>query len=100
MSPEPASVLAHFTPVMMGYAALGAVLFWGRNGRNKLKVYVLSDLFDAFDISHANRWRHLVEFLLFIIFGVLIGVGAIGPTTIPQALTAGFAWTGVIARRG
>jgi hypothetical protein len=91
--------MAHFTPVMVGYTALGAALFWGRNGRKKLRVYVLSDLFDVFRIDIESPWRHLAEFLLFLVFGVLIGVGAIGPSTIPQALTAGFAWTGVVAKR-
>jgi hypothetical protein len=99
VKPESVSLLAHFTPVMIGYTALGAMLFWSRNGRKKLRVYVLSDLFDVFKVDPENPWRHIAEFLLFVIFGVVIGVGAIGPSTIPQALSAGFAWTGVVAKR-
>ena len=99
MIAEQGSLVTHFTPLMVGYTALGAALFWSKNGRKKLKVYVLSDLFDAFKVDQESRWRQVAEFLLFVIFGVLIGVGAIGPSTIPQALSAGFAWTGVVARR-
>jgi hypothetical protein len=93
------TVLEHFTPVMIFYTALGSVVFWSRNGRKKLRVYVLSDFFDAMRISEQNRVRYATEFLLFVLFGIAIGVGVIGPSTIPQALTAGFAWTGVVAKR-
>jgi hypothetical protein len=80
------------------YSALGAAFFWGRTGRTKLKVYVLSWAFDAFDVPD-NKWRQVAEFVIFILFGCLIGIGVTGPTTVIQAITAGFAWTGVVAKR-
>lgn len=97
MTAEP-SLWSHFTVPMMGFTALGSALFWGKNGRNKLKVYVLSDLFDAFKVPPENPWRHLAEFGLFVMFGVIIGVGVVGPNTFMQALTAGFAWTNLVAK--
>ena len=88
----------HFTFWTTTYTALGAALFWNRAGRTKLKVYVLSSLFDAFEVPD-GKWRHLAEFLLFVIFGCLIGIGIASPTTVAQAVTAGFAWTGFVAKK-
>jgi hypothetical protein len=89
----------HFTLWTTVYTALGATFFWSRTGRTKLKVYVLSSLFDAFDIPD-GKWRHLAEFVIFIVFGCLIGIGIAAPMTVAQAVTAGFAWTGFVAKRG
>jgi hypothetical protein len=89
----------HFTPTMILFTGLGAAIFWGRNGRKKLKVFVLSDLFDSLQFREDSKFRVISEFVLFVTFGILIGVGAIGPTTIPQALTAGIAWTGMVSKR-
>jgi hypothetical protein len=90
---------AHFTLPMILYTALGSAIFWGVHGRKKLKAYVLSDLFDNLDFKEDNRYRIVIEFVLFIGFGILIGCGVIGPTTTAQALTAGIAWTAMIAKR-
>jgi hypothetical protein len=84
---------------MILFTGLGAAIFWGRNGRKKLKVFVLSDLFDALKFDEKSPWRVVIEFVLFVTFGILIGIGGIAPTTIPQALTAGIAWTGMVSKR-
>ncbi len=88
----------HFTFWTTTYTALGAGFFWSRTGRTKLKVYVLSSMFDAFKVPD-GPWRQLTEFVIFIIFGCLIGIGIANPTTVAQAVTAGFAWTGFVAKR-
>lgn len=80
------------------YTALGAAFFWSRTGRTKLKVYVLSWLFDAFKVPDCGA-RQVAEFVLFIVFGCLIGIGIANPTTVAQAVTAGFAWTAFVAKR-
>jgi hypothetical protein len=84
---------------MILFTGLGAAIFWGRNGRKKLKVFVLSDFFDSLKFAEDNAVRIVLEFILFVAFGILIGIGAIAPTTIPQALTAGIAWTGMVSKR-
>ena len=99
MQMPPPSLWVHFTLPMTLYTGLGSAIFWGKNGRKKLKVYVLSDLFDSLKFPEESPYRIVLEFVLFITFGILIGIGAIGPTTILQALTAGIAWTGVVAKR-
>jgi hypothetical protein len=88
----------HFTVWTTVYTGLGAAFFWGRAGRTKLKVYVLSSLFDTLKVPD-GRIRQGFEFALFIIFGCLIGIGITNPATVAQAVTAGFAWTGFVAKR-
>ena len=99
MNPPNIFQAPHFTFWTIAYTALGAALFWSRTGRNKLKVYVLSSMFDAFEIPD-TRGRQAVEFIIFIVFGCLIGIGIAAPTTVAQAITAGFAWTGFVAKKG
>jgi hypothetical protein len=89
----------HFTFWTVFYTAVGSAIFWARTGRAKLKVYFLSFLFDIMKVKDGPA-RQVTEFILFIAFGCLIGVGIAKPTTAPQALTAGFAWTGFVAKRG
>jgi hypothetical protein len=89
----------HFTFWTTVYTAMGAALFWSRTGRTKLRVYVLSSLLDAFKIPD-GRGRQVAEFVIFIVFGCLIGIGIAAPMTVAQAVTAGFAWTGFVAKRG
>jgi hypothetical protein len=88
-----------FTFWTVVYTALGCAFFWGRTGRTKLKVYVLSWLFDALKVPD-NAGRQIAEFTLFVVFGVIIGIGIAKPKTEIQAVTAGFAWTGFVAKRG
>jgi hypothetical protein len=95
----PHSEWEHFTLVTVFYTGIGAALFWSKNGRKKLKVYVLSDLLTALSLKEESKMRVVVEFFLFVALGIFVGIGFVGPTTIPQALTAGFAWTGVVAKR-
>ena len=84
---------------MVLFTGIGSAIYWGRIGRKKLKVYVLSDVFDSLKIGEDKPFRIVSELVLFITFGILIGVGATAPTTILQALTAGVAWTGLFSKR-
>ena len=88
----------HFTFWTTAYTAIGAAVFWGRTGRSKLKVYYLSYLFDMLEFRDGIA-RQIIEFAIFIAFGCLIGIGIANPMTVAQALTAGFAWTGFLAKR-
>jgi hypothetical protein len=88
----------HFTFWNTAYTAIGAAVFWGRSGRTKLRVYYLSHVLDIMEFPE-GRLRKCVEFAVFIVLGCLIGIGIANPGTVPQALTAGFAWTGFLAKR-
>jgi hypothetical protein len=89
----------HFTFWTVFYTAVGSAIFWARTGRAKLRVYFLSFLFDMMKVPD-NPFRQIAEFVIFIIFGCVIGIGLAKPSTVAQALTAGFAWTGFVAKRG
>ena len=88
----------HFTVWTTIYTAIGAAVFWGRTGRTKLRVYYLSYLFDMLNFPD-GLFRQVIEFAVFIAFGCLIGIGIAKPSTVAQAITAGFAWTGFVAKR-
>jgi len=88
----------HFTFWTVAYTAIGAAVFWGRTGRTKLRVYYLSYLFDMVKFPEGPI-RQVLEFGIFMVFGVLIGIGIANPGTVAQAITAGFAWTGFVAKR-
>ncbi len=98
MNPSDVFQPPHFTFWTVLYTALGCAFFWGRTGRTRLKVYVLSWVFDALKVPD-KVGRQIAEFILFIVFGVLIGIGVAKPTTVIQAVTAGFAWTAFVAKR-
>jgi hypothetical protein len=88
----------HFSFWTVFYTAVGAAIFWGRTGRTKLRVYYLSYVFDMINFPEGLS-RQVIEFSIFIVFGCLIGIGIAKPSTVAQALTAGFAWTSFVAKR-
>jgi hypothetical protein len=77
------------------YTAIGAAVLWGTWGRTKLKALVLSNIIRLF---LSGRTEAVVEFLIFVILGTLVGIGLVKPVNPEQAITAGLAWTGVFAR--
>jgi hypothetical protein len=90
---------SHFTGTNILFTGVGSLIFWSRNGRKKLKVLALGGLFDDLKISEDNRYRIVTELVLFVTFGILIGIAFVCPTTMRQALSAGIAWTGMVSRR-
>ena len=70
---------------------------WGRLGPKKVEVYTLSPLFRS--LGMPTKARIVVEFIIFAVLGVVVGVSIVQPTNVPQALAAGLGWTGVLARQ-
>ena len=70
-------------------------MFWGFKGRTKLRVFTLSDVLEK--LIAKDRFRHLLEFAVFIALGCFVGIGITDPKNPQQALTAGLAWTGVFS---
>lgn len=85
----------HFSFWNVAYTALGAGVLWSTWGYNKTRVFGFSKVIRLFT---RGRWCHLVEFAVFIIVGCIVGIGVMDPRTPTQAITAGFAWTGVFIR--
>jgi hypothetical protein len=77
------------------YTALGVILFWSKWGREKVKAYYLSELVETFVKN--ERAQMVIELLLFVSIGCLVGIGIVRPQNIPQALSAGLGWTGLVA---
>lgn len=99
MAPEQVagSYFAAFTVANLFFAAVGASVFWGINGRTRLRAFILRDLIDWFDLKQQNRVPF--EFAIFISLGCVVGVAVTQPISAIQAITAGFGWTGLFARK-
>lgn len=78
------------------YTSIGTAVFWGKWGRKKLKAYYLSDLIERLPLE--KRYRQILEFVVFVSIGCVVGVGLVEPRNAVQALTAGFGWTGAFLR--
>jgi hypothetical protein len=81
----------HFTGWNITFTALGAAFFWFKSSRSDLKAYMMSDLVAVFVTD--KKKRYVVEFLLFVTIGTFIGVAAVQPINVTQAITGGIAWT-------
>ncbi len=89
--------IPHFGFWNVIFTAVGASVFWGTWGRTKLKPYVLADWIALLPVD--VKWQCAIEFTVFIALGCLVGIAVVQPTTATQALTAGFGWTGLFARK-
>ena len=82
----------------MIYTSVGAAIYWGVKGRTNLRAYCLSSILDVgFGEQQGGAIRGLLEFLIFIGFGILVGVGVTHPQDPMQALVAGLGWTGLMS---
>jgi len=84
-----------YPPTFVVFAAIGSMIFWSVKGRTKLKAYGLSEVFGHLPLS-INQ-RYLLEFLVFVTLGCVVGVGITQPVNVRQALTAGIAWTSLFS---
>jgi hypothetical protein len=83
-------------PWVIVFTGAGALVFWCKWGPDKLKAFALSRVVELLPFS--PRTKAIIEVLVFTALGCLIGIGVLQPTNPTQALTAGFAWTGVFAQ--
>jgi len=79
------------------FTAIGASVYWGINGRSKLRAYLLREVIDWLDLNPTARAA--TEFVIFVVLGCLVGIAVTQPISATQAITAGFGWTGLFARR-
>lgn len=80
------------------FTALGAIIVWARLGPEKIRVFALSRLIEG--LGFRNRNQMLLEFVVFVSLGIVVGVAVVQPTTVPQALAAGMGWTGLLSQPG
>jgi len=79
----------------VAYTAIGAMALWSSWGKTKLRPLFLSRLLRLF---LKGRICAVVEFVVFVAIGVVVGIGVVHPNNAQQAITAGLAWTGALAR--
>jgi hypothetical protein len=72
------------------------MVYWCKWGPNKLRAYALSSIVELLPLSPG--WRSVIEVVTFTALGCFIGIGVLQPVNPQQALTAGFAWTGLFAK--
>jgi hypothetical protein len=78
------------------YAAVGAAFLWGKLGKRGREVYGLTDMLQSWGLS--ERALRAIQPLFFVGLGAFVAVGFVQPATIPQALAAGAAWTGLLSK--
>jgi hypothetical protein len=88
--------MPNFTLAKVAFTAIGATVYWGLSGRTKLRPFLLPDILKHLPWKQAHP---ILEFLLFLMMGCLVGIGFTDPSNPRQAITAGMGWTGVFVRR-
>ena len=84
-----------FTFGRVAFTAIGATIYWSVAGRSRLQPYLLGDVIQYLPVG---RFRPLIEFLVFLTFGCIVGISFTNPNSAQQAITAGMGWTGLVAR--
>ena len=99
-TPVIAEFVGKLWPVLVNlfFTAIGSILFYSMWGRKALRIYLLSDLLNAFHLS--ERTQIVTELGMFLLFGCSITMGIIHPQNAAQAFSAGLGWTGLVGRTG
>jgi len=86
----------HFTLWACVYTGLGALGYWCVKGRDaSVRVFGLSELLKRLGLS--GSLLVVVEMIVFVAVGIVVGIGAVDPGTPRQAIAAGAAWTNLLA---
>jgi hypothetical protein len=91
-----------FTPIAVDAqqvlcVAIGAIVLWVKNGYTGQGTFAFGPLTDL--IFTEGKWvkfRGIVEFVLFVGFGVAIAIALTQPANVQQAVAAGLGWTGLL----
>lgn len=81
---------------VIALTAAGAIVYWCKWGPDKLSAYGLRRVLDLLPLSTATK--NVMEPLIFTALGCLLGIAILQPVNPQQAVTAGFAWTGLFAK--
>lgn len=81
---------------VIAFTAAGAIVYWCKWGPNTLRAYGLSRIIDLLPVS--PQTKQILEPLVFTVLGCIVGIGVLQPINPTQALTAGFAWTGLFGK--
>jgi hypothetical protein len=82
-------------PMLYFYAGAGALILWGKMGKRGREVYCLSDILKR---CTKDSVRMVIEPLVFVVFGAVVAVGIVQPSTAARAVAAGLGWTGLASK--
>ena len=81
----------------VGCVALGATVLWIKNGYSGQHIFGVAPLTDLFfPAGKCLRFRAIVEFVLFVVIGVIMSITLTQPGNAQQAVAAGLGWTGLL----
>lgn len=81
---------------VIAFTAAGALVYWCKWGPDTLRAYGLSRVINLLPVS--PRTKRILEPLAFTALGCFLGIGLMQPINPTQAVTAGFAWTGLFGK--
>jgi Na+/H+-dicarboxylate symporter len=79
------------------FGALGAIVLWIKMNKANKKVHALGDLLEDL-LPHHPRVAKLLQFVVFVALGTVIGKIAVDPYTQLQAFAGGVAWSRLAAK--
>ena len=82
--------------LMYAYSMLGALVLWGRLAVGQRQAYSYADVFEK--VFTSKSVAYVVQFIVFVLVGGLVAKTLASPTTEPQALAAGMAWSRLTGR--
>jgi hypothetical protein len=78
------------------YSICGALVLWGRLGKIQKGAYSYADVIEK--IFPSERISYIIQFVAFVLIGGLVAKTLTSPTTEPQALAAGMAWSRLVGK--
>lgn len=72
-------------------------MLWTKLNVQYKKINALGDIVEKI-FPDSSRVQYIVQFLVFVILGGLVGVVCVGPYTQAQAVAGGIAWSRLAAK--
>ena len=82
---------------MYFFSCVGSLVLWMKSNARAKQVNSLGDIIDHI-FPAGNRFGEILKFLVFVLFGGFLAVLVVAPATAIQAMTAGVAWSRVVAK--
>jgi len=83
--------------VTLVFIGIGAIVLWGKIGREDLTVYGLGELWRVLGLH--GRAADIMQLVAFILIGVGVSIAFVHPQSAAQGFTAGLGWTTLLTAR-
>lgn len=85
--------------VLYLFSVCGACLLWAKTTIQRKKAFGFGDIIERL-IPNSKASQYIIQFLVFVLFGGLIGLVLAGPDTARQAIAGGIAWSRISKSNG